>query len=63
MKHPPAQKVDFLMDAVVSWPLNVEFHKQNVLLVDGNVKLINDNEKWVLEKNKWENTSWAIAQI
>lgn len=45
MKHPPAQRVDFLMDAVVSWPLNVEFLKQSVLLIDGNVKLINDNEK------------------
>ena len=63
MKHPPAQRVDSLMDVVVSWPLNVEFRKQNVLLIDGSVKLKNENVKWVLKKNKWENTSWVIAQI
>ena len=45
MKPPPAQRVDFLMDVVVSWPLNAEFHKQNVLLVDGSVKLKNENVK------------------
>ena len=63
MKHPPAQGVDFLMDVVVFWPLNVEFLKQSVLLIDGSVKLKNENVKWVLKKNKWDDTSWAIAQI